>query len=93
MNERRCYLAMAVLLTILTAVVTVYDSVANWKAWSGDIRGGGLLVLFGALGVASVANVWVQAILGSGISLGGRTIECGRSATPVSAEARGDGDV
>ena len=58
-NERRRYLAMAALLTILTAVVTMYHGGATWKAWSGDIRGGGLLVLFGALGVASLADVWV----------------------------------
>ena len=59
MNERRRYLAMAALLTILTAVVTMYHGGATWKAWSGDIRGGGILMLFGALGVASLADVWV----------------------------------
>jgi hypothetical protein len=81
------------LLTFLNSVVTMYHTVAIWKAWPGDIWARGLLVLVAALGAISLANVWVQAILGSGASLGSRTIECRWSVTPVPAEARGHGDV
>ena len=84
---------IAVLLTIPNAVVTVYSGVAIWKAWPGDIWDCGLLVLLASLGTSSLVNVWVQAILGSGVSLGGRTMEWGRSTTPIPAEVRGHGDV
>ena len=87
------YLVIAVLLTILDAVVTVYYGIAIWKAWPGDFRDLGLLVLLASLGATSLVNVWVQAILGSGVSLGSRTIECGQGATPIPVEVRGHGDV
>ncbi len=87
------YLVIAVLLTILDAVVAVYYGMATWKAWPGDFRDLGLLVLLASLGTSSLVNVWVQAILGSGVSLGGRTMVCGQSSTPIPAEARGHGDV
>ena len=87
------YLVIAVLLTILDAVVAVYYGIAIWKAWPGDIWDRGLLVLLASLGATSLVNVWVQAILGSGASLGSRTIECGQGATPIPAEMRGGADV
>jgi hypothetical protein len=90
---RKGYLIIAILLTILNAVVTVDYGLAIWKAWPGDTWDRGLLVLLAAMGATSLANVWVQAILGSGVSLGSRTIECGRSATPIPVEARGHSDV
>lgn len=55
-----------------------YYGVAIWKAWPGDIWDPGPLVLLASLGATSLVNVWVQAILGSGVSLGSRTIECGQ---------------
>ncbi len=87
------YLVIAVLLTILDAVVAVYSGIAIWKAWPGDFRDLGLLVLLASLGATSLVNVWVQAILGSGVSLGSRTIECGLGVTSIPAEARGHGNV
>jgi hypothetical protein len=84
---------VAVLLTLLNAAVTVYSGVAIWKAWPGDIWDRGLLVLQASLGTTSLVNVWVQAILGSGVLLASRTIECGQGATPIPAEARGRADV
>ncbi len=87
------YLVIAVLLTILDAVVAVYYGIAIWKAWPGDFRDLGLLVLLASLGATSLVNVWVQAILGSGVSLGSRTIECGLGVTSIPAEARGHGNV
>lgn len=93
MKRRTGYFIIAILLTFLNAVVTVYYGLTIWKAWSGDIWDCGLLVLLAVLGATSLANVWVQAVLGSGVSLGSRTIECGWSVTQVPAEARGRGDV
>jgi hypothetical protein len=81
------------LLTLLNAAVTMYSGVAIWKAWPGDIWDSGLLVLLAVLGTTSLANVWVQAIFGAGVSLGRRTIECGRGATPIPAEMRGSVNV
>jgi len=93
MKRRKGYYMIALVLTLLNAVATVYYGVAIWKAWPGDIWDPGLLVLLASLGATSLVNVWVQAILGSGVSLGGRTIECGQGATPIPAEMRGRADV
>ena len=87
------YFMVALLLTLLNAVATVYYGAAIWKAWPGDILGGGILVFLAVLGATSVANVWVQAVLGSSGSLCGRTIERGQGATPIAAETRGSGNV
>ena len=93
MKGRPGYFMIAVLLTIPSAAVTVYSGVAIWKAWPEDIWDCGLLVLLASLGTSSLVNVWVQAILGSGVSLGGRTMEWGRRTTPIPVEVRGHGDV
>jgi hypothetical protein len=90
---RTGYFMIALLLTLLNAVATVYCGEAIWKAWPGDIWDRGLLVLLASLGATSLVNVWVQAIIGSGVSIGGRTIERGQGATPIPAETRGSGNV
>jgi hypothetical protein len=87
------YFMIAVLLTIPSAAVTVYSGVAISKAWPTDIWGRGNLVFLAVLGATSVANVWVQAVLGSNGSRCGRTIERGPGATPIPAETRGSGNV
>ena len=93
MKGRTGNFMIALLLTLLNAVPTVYYGVAIWKAWPGDIWGRGILVFLAVLGAKSVANVWVQAVLGSSGSLFGRTIELGQGATPIAAETRGSGNV
>ena len=93
MKGRTGYFMIAVLLTIPSAAVTVHSGVAIWKAWPEDIWDCEFLVLLASLGIRSLVNVWVQAILGSGVSLGGRTMEWERSTTPIPAEVRGHGDV
>ena len=93
MKGRTGYFMIAILLTLLNAVVTVYHGVAIWNAWPGDIWGHGILDFLTVLGATSVANVWVQAVLGSNGSLCGRTIERGQGATPIPAETRGSGNV
>lgn len=84
---------IAVLLKILTAVVTVYHGGAIWEAGLGCISSDGLLVLFGALEVASLANVWVQALPRIGRLACSGTVRCGQNAAPVLLEARGYEDV
>lgn len=93
MKGRTGYFMIAVLLTIPSAAVTLHSGVAIWKAWPEDIWDCEFLVLLASLGISSLVNVWVQAILGLGVSLGGRTMEWGRSTTPIPAEVRGHGDV
>ena len=93
MKGRTGYFMIAVLLTIPSAAVTVHSGVAIWKAWPEDIWDCEFLVLLASLGISSLVNVWVQAILGSGVSLGGRTMEWGRRTTPIPVEVRGYGDV
>ena len=93
MKGRTGYFMVAVLLTIPSAAVTVHSGVAIWKAWPEDIWDCEFLVLLASLGISSLVNVWVQAILGSGVLLASRTIECGQGATPIPAEARGRADV
>lgn len=93
MKQRTGYLVVAVLLTLLDAVAAVYYGMAIRKAWPGDIRDLSLLVLLASLGSSSLVNVWVQAILGTGVSPGSRTMECGRSRTPIPVRVRGYGDV
>lgn len=93
MKGRTWYSMIAELLTIPSAVVTVHSGVAIWKAWPEDIWDCEFLVLLASLGISSLVNVWVQAIFGSGVSLGGRTMEWGRRTTPIPVEVRGHGDV
>jgi hypothetical protein len=93
MKGRAAYLVIAVLLTILNAAVAAYYGMQIWKAWSGVIWGRGLSVLLAALGATSLVKVWVQAIVGSGVSPGGRNEERVRGAAPIPVEARGHGDV
>ena len=93
MKGRTGYFMIAVLLTIPSAAVTLHSGVAIWKAWPEDIWDCEFLVLLASLGISSLVNVWVQAIFGSGVSLGGRTMEWGRRTTPIPVEVRGHGDV
>jgi hypothetical protein len=91
MRWRLNYLAIAVLLTVLDIVVTVYYGTAVWAAWSDDILARGLLLLFAALGATSLANVWVQA----GYRLRDRSEETAapRIPVPISTEIGGQSDV
>lgn len=93
MKGRKGYFMIALLLTLLNAAVTVYSGVAIWKARPGDVWDRGLMVLLASLGATSLVNVWVQTILGSEVSLGSRTIECGQGVKSIPAEARGHGNV
>jgi hypothetical protein len=91
MRWRLNYLAVAVLLTLLDAVVTLYYGTAMWAAWSDDILARGLLILLGAMGATSLANVWVQA--GSRLRARSKGAVPSRNRVSISAEIRGQSDV
>lgn len=91
MRWRLNYLAIAVALTVLDAVVTVYYGTAVWTAWSGDILARGLLVLFAAIATTSLANIWVRA--GYRFRAGSEEAESPRSLVPTSTVLRGQSDV
>ena len=93
MKQRVRYLTIAVLLTVLDGTVTAYHGVAIWEAGSGDVWIRGLWVFLAALGATSLANIWAQAVPGLGGAFGSLSTGWGRSATPIPAEARGQGDV
>lgn len=91
MRWRRNYLVIAVVLTVLDAVVTVDYGTAVWSAWSGDILAHGLLILFAAMGATSLANVWVQA--GLNLRAGSEYAMLRRRTVLIPTEMRGQGDV
>ena len=64
--ERKTYLTIALLLTILDAVVVLRYGGAIWTAWSGVVWIRLRLLLLAALSATALADVWAQA--------GGRTI-------------------
>lgn len=84
------YLAVAVL-TLFTALVTVYYGTAVSALWSGDIFARGLLVLFATLGATSLANLCVPA--GFGLRFRSEDAVPRRSSVPISTEIRGRSDV
>ena len=85
MRLRPKWLTIAVVMTLLDTVVTIYYGTAVWVAWSGDILARGLLVLLAAVGATSLANVWVQ----TGSSMRARA----EGIQPIAAEMRGQSDV
>jgi hypothetical protein len=91
MRWRLTYLAIAVVLTLLDTVVTVYYGTAVWAAWSGDILARGLLVLFAAMAATSLANIWARASFR--FRAGSDEAEPPRCPVPISTELRGQSDV
>ncbi|MGA8086479.1 MAG: hypothetical protein WCA10_04180 [Terracidiphilus sp.] len=87
------YLIMAVLLTVLEGIVTVYFGKAISIAWTGDLPARGLLVFLVALEATSLANVWVQC--GSGLHVWSQSANARlmQNVTPTGAEERGQSDV
>ncbi len=61
MGERTRRLAVAVSLTVLDAVVTLYYGSAVWRAFAGIIWSRLLLLLLAALWATSLLNLWVRA--------------------------------
>ncbi len=93
MAERKAYLTIALLLTILDAVVILHYGGATWRGWSGVVWIRLRMLLLAALSATSLANVWAQAIYGLG-----QARHDGRSAPALSVaanrtEPQGEGDV
>jgi hypothetical protein len=91
--ERKAYLTIALLLTILDAVVILHYGGATWTGWSGVVWIRLRMLLLAALSATSLANVWDQAIYGLG-----QARHDGRSAPALSvaanrSEPQGEGDV
>ena len=93
MAERKAYLTIALLLTILEAVVVLRYGGAIWTAWSGVVWIRPRMLLLAALSTTSLANVWAQAIYGLGRALDGKPSALALSAAANRAEPQGEGDV
>ncbi len=93
MVERKTYFTVALLLTILDALVVLRYGGAIWTACSGVVWIRLRMLLLAELSATALANVWAQAIYGLGQARHG-----GRSAPALSVaanrtESQGEGDV
>ena len=93
MAERKTYLTIALLLTILEAVVVLRYGGATWTGWSGVVWIRLRMLLLAALSVTSLVNVWAQAIHGLGRALDGKPSALALSAAVTRTEPHGEGDV
>lgn len=91
MRWRRTYFVIAVVLTVLDTIVTLYYGTAVWAAWSDDILARGLLVLFAAVAATSLANIWAR--VGCRLRVGSEAAELRRGPMPFSTESRGRSNV
>ena len=93
MAERKAYFTIALLLTILDAVVVLRYGGAVWTAWSGvgwiRLR----MLLLAALSATLLANVWTQAIYGLDRALDGKQSALALSAAATRTKPQGEGDV
>ena len=93
MAERKTYLTIALLLTILEAVVVLRYGGAIWTAWSGVVWIRLRMLLLAALSATSLANVWAQAIYGLDGARHGKRSAPALSTAANRAEPQGEGDV
>jgi hypothetical protein len=91
--ERKTYLAIALLLTILDAIAVLHYGGAIRTAWSGVVRIHPRTLLLAALSATSIANVWVQAIYGLHQRHHREQIAPALNLAANRAEPPGDGDV
>jgi len=91
--EPKTYLTIALLLTILDAVVVLRYGGAIWTAWSGVVWIRLRMLLLAALSATSLANVWAQAIYGLGRALDGKPSALALTTAANRAERQGEGDV
>jgi len=91
--ERKTYLAIALLLTVLDAVVVLRYGGEIWTTWSRVVWFRLRMLLLAALSATSLANVWAQAIYGLGRALDGKPSAPALSAAATRTEPHGEGDV
>ena len=93
MAERKAYLTVALLLTILDAAVVLRYGGAIWTGWSGVVWIRLRMLVLAALSATSLVNVWTQAIYGLGRALDGKPSAPALSAAATRTEPHGEGDV
>jgi hypothetical protein len=91
--ERKTYFTIALLLTILDAVVVVRYGGSIWTAWSGVVWIRLRMLLLAALSATSLANVWAQAIYGLDRARHGKRSALALSLAANQREPQGEGDV
>jgi hypothetical protein len=91
--ERKAYLTVALLLTILDAAVVLRYGGAIWTGWSGVVWIRLRMLVLAALSATSLVNVWAQAIYGLGRALDGKPSALALSAAANRTEPQGEGDV
>jgi hypothetical protein len=91
--ERKTYFTIALLLTILDAVVVLRYGGAIWTACSGVVWIRLRMLLLAALSATALANVWAQAIYGLGQARHGGRSTPALSVAANRAEPQGEGDV
>jgi hypothetical protein len=91
--ERKAYLTIALLLTVLDAVMVLRYGGAIWTGWSGVVWIRLRMLLLAALSATSLANVWAQAIYGLDRALDGKPSALALSAAATRTEPKGEGDV
>ncbi len=93
MVERKTYLTIALLLTILDAVVVLRYGGAIWTGWSGVVWIRLRMLLLAALSATALTNVWAQAIHGLGRALDRKPSALALGAAANRTEPQGEGDV
>jgi hypothetical protein len=91
--ERKTYFTIALLLTILDAVVVLRYGGAIWTGWSGVVWIRLRMLLLAALSATSLANVWAQAIYGLDRARNGKRSAPALSLAANRTEPQGEGDV
>jgi hypothetical protein len=86
-------LIIAVLLTVLDGIVTVYFGESCWIALAGDLPACGFLVIFAVLEATSLANIWAQVVSGLRVLSESQYARPSRNVMPIAAEERGQSDV
>lgn len=91
--DRKTYLTIALLLTLLNAVVVLRYGGAIWTAWSGVVRIHLRMLLLTALCATSLVNVWAQAIYELDRARDGNRSSPALSVATNPTEPEGEGDV
>ena len=93
MVDRKAYLTIALLLTVLDAAVVLRYGGAIWTAWSGVVWIRLRMLLLAALSATSLVNVWAQAIYGLDLARHGKRGALALSLAANRTEPQGEGDV
>ena len=93
MAERKEYLTIALLLTILGAFMVLRYRGAIWTGWSGVVWIRLRMLVLAALSATALANVWAQAIYALDRAGHGKRSALALSLALNRKEPQGEGDV